>query len=322
MVRKHWKPKSRCKGSGKIYFNDFCGHGCIYQFVGMTNIHNEHSMGGCMAYRKARILILCKTYPTPSARYSETSCVAGMEENGELVRLYPVPFRLIADTAKFRKWQWITAQIEKAKKDHRRESHRIGVDTIVLDQEAPGTDDGWAERRKWLGKMPMFETFADLDRSRTEEGATLGLLRPARILGLDITETAPDWTEEEKGKLLQLQQQGNLFDNTDVASIATLRKLPFDFHFRYVCVDRNGAETEIRHKLVDWEVGALYWNVKRLHGKNWEAPFRDKLERDLPSRDLMFLMGTIHRFPDHWLIVSLIYPPKPQTEQPDQLLLL
>lgn len=78
-----------------------------------------------MAKRKARILILCKTYPSPSAQYSETSCVAGIEEDGKLIRLYPVPFRLIADTAKFKKWQWITAQIEKAKKDHRSESHRI-----------------------------------------------------------------------------------------------------------------------------------------------------------------------------------------------------
>jgi hypothetical protein len=32
----------------------------------------------------------------------------------------------------------------------------------------------------------------------------------------------------------------------------------------------------------------------------------------LPELDLMFLMGTIHRFPNQWLIVSLIYPPKPR----------
>ena len=44
-----------------------------------------------------RILILCKTYPSPSAKYAETSCVAGMSEAGRLIRLYPVPFRLVAD---------------------------------------------------------------------------------------------------------------------------------------------------------------------------------------------------------------------------------
>jgi hypothetical protein len=40
------------------------------------------------------------------------------------------------------------------------------------------------------------------------------------------------------------------------------------------------------------------------------------MEIILPSRDLMFMMGTIHRFPDQWLIVSLIYPPKPPKERP------
>ncbi|TWA26380.1 hypothetical protein FB004_103486 [Sinorhizobium medicae] len=45
----------------------------------------------------ARILILCKTYPSPSGKYAETTCVAGMDENSNLVRLFPVPFRLIAE---------------------------------------------------------------------------------------------------------------------------------------------------------------------------------------------------------------------------------
>jgi hypothetical protein len=28
----------------------------------------------------------------------------------------------------------------------------------------------------------------------------------------------------------------------------------------------------------------------------------------------MFLMGTIHRFPEQWLIASLIYPPRQRPE--------
>ena len=68
--------------------------------------------------RKARILILCKTYPSPSAAYTETSCVAGMDEAGNLIRLYPVPFRLVTDDQRFSKWQWIEASIEKSSNDH------------------------------------------------------------------------------------------------------------------------------------------------------------------------------------------------------------
>jgi hypothetical protein len=32
----------------------------------------------------------------------------------------------------------------------------------------------------------------------------------------------------------------------------------------------------------------------------------------------MFLLGTIHRFPHQWLLISLIYPPKPPAENPNQ----
>ncbi|WP_228124977.1 hypothetical protein [Candidatus Methylospira mobilis] len=42
-----------------------------------------------------RVLILAKTYPSPSAQYVETSCVAGINEHGVMRRIYPVPFRYI-----------------------------------------------------------------------------------------------------------------------------------------------------------------------------------------------------------------------------------
>ena len=95
-----------------------------------------------MAFRKARILILCKTYPSPSTAHTETSCIAGIEENGNPIRLYPVPFRLIEGSAQFKKWQWITAKVEKAKKDHRPESHIIGVDTIKCEEPVVSTRNG------------------------------------------------------------------------------------------------------------------------------------------------------------------------------------
>src|SRR6185312_6850633 len=86
-------------------------------------------------------------------------------------------------------------------------------------------------------------------------------------------------------------------------------KVPFDFYYRYLC-DSPEGEKEHRHKIVDWEAGALYWNCRRNHGDDWEAPFRAKLEGQLGGKDLMFLMGNQHRFQDQWLIISLIYPPK------------
>lgn len=263
-----------------------------------------------MPIRDARILILCKTYPSPSAKYAETSCVAGMEQDGTLIRLYPVPFRLINDEAQFKKWQWLNAKVNQANDDRRPESHRLLVDTIKCEPKPIPTRNAWYARRQELGKVAVYSDFSDLEAARQKRGETLGIVRPSRVLGLDITPSAnPEWTADEHKKLVQLQGQGGLFDSTDAKAVVTLRKLPFDFHYRYECGAGNDTK-EYRHKIVDWEAGALFWNVWQRHRANWEAPFRQKMEVDLPSKDLMFLMGTIHRFPDQWLIVSLIYPPR------------
>ncbi len=80
--------------------------------------------------RIERILILAKTYPYPSTKYRETSCIAGINEEGRLLRLFPVPFRYLQGEKQFSKWQWITARIRKASKDHRPESHTYLATTV------------------------------------------------------------------------------------------------------------------------------------------------------------------------------------------------
>jgi hypothetical protein len=259
-----------------------------------------------MASLQQDILILCKTYPSPSGKRVETSCVAGMGPSGNLIRLFRVPFRLIGGAQQFKKWQWVSARIERAIGDRRPESHKLFVDTINFTGDPLPTAKCWHARRDPLSKLKIFNDFGALEADRLAAGTTLGLVRPSRIVALEITATSKaDWTEEEKAKLLQSQRQGGLFDDTDTKALVTLKKLPFDFHYRYVC-QFDGTSREYRHKIVDWEAGALYWNCSQRHGDDWEQPFRKKLETQLPAADLLFLMGTIHRFPDQWLIVSLI----------------
>lgn len=258
--------------------------------------------------RVERILILAKTYPSPSAQYIETSCVAGITDKGCMRRLYPVPFRLIENTQKFKKWQWVNVRIEKASKDRRPESHKIYVDTLDCGHQVD-TRHEWAERREWVSKVPSFDSFAAMDIARNEDGLSLAILRPARIIALDITAARhTNWTDGEREKLTQ--QQMELFSETEARrEVKELRKVPFDFYYRYMCNTPDGC-VEYRHKIVDWEAGALFWNCRQTYGPDWETPFREKLEAELPGKDLMFLMGNLHRFQEQWLIVSLIYPPK------------
>lgn len=265
-----------------------------------------------------KILVLAKTYPSPSAKHAETSCVAGINEQGEMRRLFPVPFRLINENSQFQKWEWISVRIEKSRQDHRVESHRLFVDTIKR-QAKVDTKNEWAARREWLRKIPTFASFAAMEEARQTQGMSLALLRPTRLIGLDIEAARnTEWTEEERQKLLQLQQQGDLFSTPEInEEIRMLRKVPFDFYYRYSGL-HEGEEQEHRHKIVDWEACMLFWNCQKLYGDNWKEKFRAKLEVEFQKKDLMLLMGTIHRFPDQWLIISLIYPPKVVLEQAAQ----
>ena len=263
-----------------------------------------------MTNHVARILVLCKTYPSPSEKHIETSCVAGLHEETGLVRLFPVPFRLISDGQQFKKWQWIEARIAKATSDRRPESHKVFVDTISCDEDPISTSGNWINRRNAISNETVFQDFDDLEEKRKLSGITLGLLKPSKVLGLEITPVKdPEWTDSEKQKLVQNEKQIGLFEESDKQAMNQLRKLPFSFHYSYEC-EFEGARKTYRHKIVDWEIGALFWNCRRNYGNDWEIKFRQKMEVQLPAADLIFLMGTIHRFPDQWLIVSLIYPPK------------
>jgi hypothetical protein len=263
-----------------------------------------------------RILILAKTYPSPSATHVETSCVAGITEGGAMRRLYPVPFRMIKDGQQFKKWQWVNVRVEKANKDHRPESHKIYVDGIDCG-EVISPKNEWLDRRLWLAKLPTFENVSAINPNLSPNGASLALIRPIKLLSLEITKARnADWTPEEREKLLQQQMQGSLFcEGEETRQVKELRKIPFDFYYHYVCNTSEG-EKECKHKVVDWEAGALYWNCRKSHGDNWQEPFRAKLEGNLGSKDLMFLVGNIHRFQDQWLIISLVYPPRKKATEP------
>jgi hypothetical protein len=258
------------------------------------------------------LLILTKTYPSPSATYRETTCVAAINNAGKLRRLFPVPYRLLEGDAQFKKWEWIGARISRATKDHRPESHRIDADSIIRSGKIIEAKRGdWSERLKWI-EPHVIQSFDSLETRRRATGQTLGFIRPTCVTKLEIKPLRdPDWTKQDK---IKLSQEG-LFDTLEIKSRPPLRKLPFDFHYHY----ESGGKLE-KHKLVDWEVGALYWNCFRAYGQGgWEAKFRQRLEAEFSQKDLLFLMGTIHRFPDQWLIVGIVYPPKPPPTRAAQL---
>ena len=149
-----------------------------------------------MSRQVEELLILTKTYPSPSSRYRETTCVAAITRTGELRRLFPVPYRFLIDDAQFRKWEWIRASVAITTTDRRPESRRIDVDSIELLNERVGTDDSWFERRQ-IVEAHVVDDFYALEERRKKSGETLGFIRPKAISGFDVTPAKQsDWSEE------------------------------------------------------------------------------------------------------------------------------
>jgi hypothetical protein len=83
-----------------------------------------------MNWKQEQLLILTKTYPNPSVKYRETTCVAALTADGQMRRIFPVPFRFLDGQQQFKKWEWVNGKVIKAKDDQRPESYKIALDTI------------------------------------------------------------------------------------------------------------------------------------------------------------------------------------------------
>src|SRR5271154_4420707 len=72
-----------------------------------------------------RALIVVRTYPVPDESGVEASCTAAITDKGEWLRLFPVPWRLLPENQRFRKYQWVDLPVVKATGDPRPESHHL-----------------------------------------------------------------------------------------------------------------------------------------------------------------------------------------------------
>ena len=252
-----------------------------------------------------RVLIVVKTYPTPAHKGVEVSCTAGVTREGEWIRIFPVPFRLLAEDQQFARSQWIDAKVRRARSDPRPESHNIEDASIKIVTSMPAPT-GWGAREQILTRLRR-PSLCQIEREREEKGyPTLGLFRPARIKRLKIEDAEnQDWTPEQSAILRQ-----PLLDLGGSAPRQQLEKIPYDFRYEFECADPacNG------HAMIctDWEMMQAYRSWRRLYGSEWEGKFRQRFEREMIERnDTSFFVGTMRQHPASWIIVGLFYPPKP-----------
>jgi hypothetical protein len=264
---------------------------------------------------KRRIYITVKTYPAISEKYAELVCTAGIQDDGSWVRLYPLPFRMLNDEQKFKKYTWIEVDVEKNNKDFRPESYRPALESLRIENPTAKTVD-WEARKKVIFKSEkIYTNKAELIELAKKQDKSLAIFKPSRIKDFIIENTSRDWDTNKKAYLETASQQLSLFWTPEEIKkeFALLQKIPYKFS--YCFEDDAGIESTLM--IEDWEIGMLYLNsLKYADGNEKEAvqKVREKYLTSFLKRDIYFFMGTTlahHRISlNPFIIIGVFYPPK------------
>jgi hypothetical protein len=256
-------------------------------------------------------LPLVKAFPALSRTYGEVSCIAGVRMAGtgapEWIRLYPVPFRALADDQQFRKYQPMRVRVETHSRDRRRETRRPDRDSIeLLGGPIPSTD-GWRLRRRFVEPL-MLPSMCEVQRRQQRDGTSLGIFRPKRVLDIVIR---PAEIRAEKQQIAQAwAAQGTLLDglgsDEKAHQLRELELTPWTFKYLYEC-DEPKCKTHTQ-SIIDWEIAEYYRRI-RDHA-DWRDRLRDHWIGKLcgPDRDTAFFVGNQHQHLNSFLVLGVWWP--------------
>lgn len=261
-----------------------------------------------------KVLITVKTYPSLSEKYDELVCTAGFLEDGSWIRIYPVPFRKLDYQNRYKKWQWIELDLIKNRSDFRPESFRpadLNKEIRLLDRV--NSKYNWEIRREITLKN-VYTNLTDLIKSAKEDGTSLAVVKPKKVLDFIWEPCERDWDKEKIDKIISNQAQGNLFVEEARTIFTVVNKLPYKFSYVFTTED----DVERTLMIEDWELGALYWNCLKECKNDEEMACRKVKEKFYDhmwfERDLYFFMGTTFKFhnvaPNPFIIIGVFYPPK------------
>jgi hypothetical protein len=263
---------------------------------------------------RQRVLITVKTYPTLSRKYGETVCTAGIRGDGSWVRIYPVPFRRLDEREQYRKFDWIECKLIRNSSDPRPETYRPTDACELRPVDHVGTENNWRDRRQLLLRTArVYDKIDELIGDAKANRASLAVFRPTKIIDFYSEEEDRDWSLERVREMREASKQNHLFeDNQWRETFNIIPKLPYSFSFRFR--DAVGRQSDLQ--VLDWEVGALYWNcLRNAEGDEGVAlaKVRQKYLVDFGSKDLHFFLGTTQNFhfvaPNPWVIVGVFPVP-------------
>lgn len=237
--------------------------------------------------------ILVKAQPHRSSNYFETVCCAGIGRDGKWRRQYPVPFRILNQSQKFGRWQWIRYRYSTSPKDLRRESQKVVPETISLGEKLRQS-----ERARFLNPL-VRSSLGEAD----ERGESLTMVRPIEF-EFSWTKKKDEDVEAERAKHAHLANQLSIWDET----ARPLEPCPYEFAVNWT----SEGGSKHRHIADDWESAQAYRNFERQYGESAALIALREKYLDYFERGLVCAFSTHKRrnatfgSKNQWLLVGLI----------------
>ena len=141
-----------------------------------------------MTWEKKKILVTVKAYPEKSRKHGQVVCTAGITDDGDWIRLYPMPFSTFLGPGKIQRYDWIEAECEKVtdEKLKRKESYRVRDGSVnILDRSLSlGKLKGktpW-EKRNALVLPKIAPSLEHLEEQYGKDKTSLGLIKPREVI--------------------------------------------------------------------------------------------------------------------------------------------
>jgi hypothetical protein len=271
-----------------------------------------------MNITRKKVLITVTTYPLPSRSYDELVCTAGVLENGDSIRIYPMPLSFLKGLknegkVSQTKYTWIELDLKKRTDDFRPESYSP-IDYEFKDLvigETINTAGNWFKRKQICLNNVYTNMNTLIEESKAPLNKSLATFKPTKIHRLIIEKDESEWKPVWKA----LQNQMNLFEETNEKPEKVFPKVPYKFKYEFE--DETG---KIRKLMIeDWEIGQLYWNCLKSSNNNPEIALekvRDKYETNfINNKEIYFFLGTtkewhMRRSKNPFVIIGVFYPKK------------
>jgi hypothetical protein len=257
---------------------------------------------------RKRVLILVKTYPNPSEKHREIVCTAGLEmETRTLIRLFPIPFRMLANESKFQKWQFVELDVRKAS-DSRRESYEVRDDSIEAGELIEAYGGGW--QRRWsLIEHLISPSLESIEALPAGERPSLAIIKPRDCTMTIERHRHTTYNAQQRRKLMGVIAHDTLFGDYK-KYIALLEKIPlkFRYHFRYGEAPGSRLYTAF---FEDWEIGEAWRKWRGLYPDEAElkAKIINRFLDVTKERDNLYLaIGTHSQYRHQWLAIGQFQP--------------